>query len=382
MSFFKLIATLSFFLLFLGLSAQEESRDVTVTELLNPVSENKEEAIQKAITEAVDQVAKEIIFSDSTIPETYKEPIRRTISFDAKSFVIQYEVLSTSPLLEFLQFKSITVKTSISVSKIKQAIPQYTKHLDRRLELVYQIHLAPAAEKILPPPNLTVEIQNMIKYLKDEEWLEDAEVEIRENQCTFSFLMLVSPKRIEDFKSMMKPCTFEFRLVASAQSGGMIPDEERMHYQKAKEQGKEALASYEKRLFEKGFAWLPAKDTIFPDYLIWYKDGYDITNYNFARFYTTADEYGSKTIGFEIKDEYKAKFYEMTVKYKGESLAILFNSKVISAPKIQSPIPGTGVLTGFQPDEANQLINGLNIKFPLLQIELISERIIGTQKNQ
>jgi SecD/SecF fusion protein len=83
---------------------------------------------------------------------------------------------------------------------------------------------------------------------------------------------------------------------------------------------------------------------------------------------------GKPIIHFEFQDDAKGTFEEYTRSHIGKSLAIFLDRKLISAPRINDVIPGTGIIEGnFTAESAKRLADMLNagaLPVPLEQEEL------------
>lgn len=87
---------------------------------------------------------------------------------------------------------------------------------------------------------------------------------------------------------------------------------------------------------------------------------------------------GHWAVTFELKDDRKQEFYLTTRRSVGQHLAILLDGNVQMAPVIQSPLPGSGIITGrFDEQEARELrllLNGGALPVP---IEIVENRNVS-----
>jgi preprotein translocase subunit SecD len=97
------------------------------------------------------------------------------------------------------------------------------------------------------------------------------------------------------------------------------------------------------------------------------------------------DQNGNRTVTFVLKDEGKRLFAEWTAAHIGEYFAISLDSVVISAPRINSSIPGgnveisSGTIGGFPRQQAEELVNVLRFgSLPFPVEELSSDTISPT----
>ena len=87
---------------------------------------------------------------------------------------------------------------------------------------------------------------------------------------------------------------------------------------------------------------------------------------------------GEAVVQFSFNDEGADKFYELTSKNIGRQLAIVLDNEVISAPKVESAIRGTGSITGtFSGAEAKKLAYLLKSGSFAAPVTFEEERQIG-----
>lgn len=91
------------------------------------------------------------------------------------------------------------------------------------------------------------------------------------------------------------------------------------------------------------------------------------------------DQFGSPAIDFVLSGEGAAIFADHTAANSGKTLAIVLDKEVISAPRIDEPIPGgQGQITGnFTVDEANALAVQLRYGSLPIPLKVVETRIIG-----
>jgi preprotein translocase subunit SecD len=77
---------------------------------------------------------------------------------------------------------------------------------------------------------------------------------------------------------------------------------------------------------------------------------------DFAKVFLSSDMLGYPAIGFAFRDELKDAFRAFTGKNVDRRMAILVGDVVISAPNIEDPLPGAGIIRGqFTNEEAENL---------------------------
>ena len=98
-----------------------------------------------------------------------------------------------------------------------------------------------------------------------------------------------------------------------------------------------------------------------------------------------SDQNGNRTVDFVLKDKGKNLFADWTAKHVGEYFAIVLDSTVISAPRINQSIPGgnvqitAGGIGGFAKKDAENLVNVLRFgALPFPVEELSSDTIAAT----
>ena len=104
--------------------------------------------------------------------------------------------------------------------------------------------------------------------------------------------------------------------------------------------------------------------------------------------YPTNDQQGRRAIGFTFDDVAATKFFRITSENIEKPLGILLDDQVLSAPKINSAIRSTGIITGgsggFTQTEVSDMVNKLNAgSFPARLSEVpISEKSISATIGQ
>ncbi|MFG0307128.1 MAG: protein translocase subunit SecD [Phycisphaerales bacterium JB040] len=101
--------------------------------------------------------------------------------------------------------------------------------------------------------------------------------------------------------------------------------------------------------------------------------------------YPTADELGRPAIGFRMDARGAALLGEMTGSNTGNSMAVVLDGAVVTAPNINSRISNSGIIQGdFPPDELNYVIRVLNAGSLQARLapEPLSEDIIAPELGQ
>lgn len=88
---------------------------------------------------------------------------------------------------------------------------------------------------------------------------------------------------------------------------------------------------------------------------------------------------GEPVIGLEFNDEGRKMFAELTEKNVGKQIAIYLDGEIISAPRVNEPIPsGEAIITGkFTVEEAKEVATRLNSGALPVPITLIAQKNIG-----
>jgi SecD/SecF fusion protein len=90
------------------------------------------------------------------------------------------------------------------------------------------------------------------------------------------------------------------------------------------------------------------------------------------------DNYGMPAPSFELLPASRAKMARVTEKFRGKNMAILFNDRALSAPRIESRIETHGIITGINdPDEIRELITVMKSGSLEVQPVLLSEENVG-----
>ena len=71
-----------------------------------------------------------------------------------------------------------------------------------------------------------------------------------------------------------------------------------------------------------------------------------LTGPSFRRLALTADHLGHPAIEFAMTDEVSDQFLELTTAMVGRPIYVAVDGRIVTAPKVQSPIPGNGVVQG------------------------------------
>ncbi len=83
-------------------------------------------------------------------------------------------------------------------------------------------------------------------------------------------------------------------------------------------------------------------------------------------------------IAFEFKPEGAEKFYQLTKKNVGKSIALILDNEVITAPRVNEPINGSGQISGdFDMQEAKDIALMLRTGAFTAPVQIVEERHIG-----
>ncbi|MBA4117577.1 MAG: protein translocase subunit SecD [Candidatus Puniceispirillum sp.] len=104
-----------------------------------------------------------------------------------------------------------------------------------------------------------------------------------------------------------------------------------------------------------------------------------LTGENLVDAQTSFDEYGAPQVAFRLDTKGGRKFAEVTTNHVGEPFAIILDKKVLSAPRINGPIPGgSGVITGnFTAQEVHDLALLMRAGALPAPLTVIEERTVG-----
>lgn len=93
------------------------------------------------------------------------------------------------------------------------------------------------------------------------------------------------------------------------------------------------------------------------------------------------DQAGFNAVFFEFAEHRKSAFYQFTEENEGRAMAIVLNGKISTAPGINEPLRGEGIITGgrngFTPEEMRELITVLRTGSLRVKPELDSEAYVG-----
>ncbi len=96
------------------------------------------------------------------------------------------------------------------------------------------------------------------------------------------------------------------------------------------------------------------------------------------RVFNSQDQLGFPAVGFEFKTERKGDFRKYTRDNENRQLAIILNGVLESAPTINSPLPGAGIIQGnFSDDEVKGLITVLRSGSLKIKPQLEHEEKVG-----
>lgn len=83
-----------------------------------------------------------------------------------------------------------------------------------------------------------------------------------------------------------------------------------------------------------------------------------------ARIHSSYDKFGFPAVGFEIAKADRARFEDFTKSLVGSRLAIVVHGEVVTAPEIDEPLPGSGIITGgafgFSEEDVRDLIRAMD----------------------
>ena len=97
----------------------------------------------------------------------------------------------------------------------------------------------------------------------------------------------------------------------------------------------------------------------------------------------TQDQYGQWQINFELTSDGTDQFYEYTKAHIGDQLAIVLDGEVLSAPRINAAIRGSGQITGdFTKEEAESLAIQMRYGALPVPLKVIDVRTIGASLGQ
>jgi len=90
------------------------------------------------------------------------------------------------------------------------------------------------------------------------------------------------------------------------------------------------------------------------------------------------DEWNSPAVSFSLSPEGSRRFEQVTGENIGKSIAIILDNKVISAPRVEDRISGSGIIRGrFTLEEADDLVTVLKAGALPAGIQYLEERTIG-----
>ena len=115
-----------------------------------------------------------------------------------------------------------------------------------------------------------------------------------------------------------------------------------------------------------------------PDYAdIWGEDWY-FTGEKLETTYVTSDDLGYPAVGFKFFDLHAADFGNFTDEFRGEQLAVLLNGQLESAPSLNTPIYGQGIIQGrYQLEEVTEMVTVLRSGSLRIKPILVSKESVG-----
>lgn len=109
----------------------------------------------------------------------------------------------------------------------------------------------------------------------------------------------------------------------------------------------------------------------------------DLTGRDLTKASRTTDQMGHWVVSLEFNSEGSKKFAELTKELTGQEMAIFFNGDLQSAPRVNEPIYGGhaqisgGGDTGFQPEEAQEMVDYLNAGALPVPAKIVEENTVG-----
>ena len=98
--------------------------------------------------------------------------------------------------------------------------------------------------------------------------------------------------------------------------------------------------------------------------------------------FPTTDQFGTLVVGFRLKDEASAKFFEYTSTTCGQPMSIVLDKEVINTATIQAGISREGIISGLNAEEVGDL--SIQIKSGALEVplEVVQSRTVGPTLGQ
>ncbi len=107
-----------------------------------------------------------------------------------------------------------------------------------------------------------------------------------------------------------------------------------------------------------------------------------ITGADLKDAYPTTDQVGSLVVGFTLKSDAAAKFYQYTSTHIGQPMSIVVDKKVINSATIQGAISDTGQISGMTTSEVRDLSLQLKSGALAVPLEVIQSQVVGPTLGQ
>ncbi|MGA7670401.1 MAG: protein translocase subunit SecD [Nitrolancea sp.] len=107
-----------------------------------------------------------------------------------------------------------------------------------------------------------------------------------------------------------------------------------------------------------------------------------ITGADLKDAYPTTDQVGSLVVGFTLKSDAAAKFYQYTSTHIGQPMSIVVDKKVINSATIQGAISDTGQISGMNTSEVRDLSLQLKSGALAVPLEVIQSQVVGPTLGQ
>lgn len=98
--------------------------------------------------------------------------------------------------------------------------------------------------------------------------------------------------------------------------------------------------------------------------------------------YQTTGEAGQPLVAFELSGDATSTFYEFTRDNIGQPMPILLDKEVISSPRINAAIAGSGVIEGVPPEDVGSLALQLRAGALGVPMEVVSSQTVGPSLGQ
>lgn len=98
--------------------------------------------------------------------------------------------------------------------------------------------------------------------------------------------------------------------------------------------------------------------------------------------YPTTDQFGTRVVGFELKNSAADTFFQYTSSHIGQPMSIVVDKQVISSPVINDAIRDQGIIQGMSADEVNRLALQLKSGALAVPMEVVQSRTVGPTLGQ